>query len=89
MSKFYTTEKGVHHTDQQVAEIRRNKHAEHLNYFYGDHWSIFEDKEHRCFIEFDVGHFASEFIVRELSRDDYTALKNDKSLFNTVIRQFK
>ncbi len=88
MSKFYTMKKGVYPTDEQVAETRRKKHAEHLDYFYGNYWSIFVDKDHRCFIEFDVGHFASNFIVRQISHDDYAALKNDTSLFNSVIRQF-
>lgn len=86
MSQFYTMKKGVYPTDEQVAETRRKAHAEHLDYSYGDHWSIFEDKEYRCFIEFDVGHFASEFIIREISRDDYSALKNDKSLFTNIIK---
>ena len=86
MSKHYAMKNGVYPTDEQVAKTRRKVHAYHLDYFYGDYWSIFEDKEHRCFIEFDVSHFASKFITREVSRDDYTALKNDKSLFNRVIR---
>ena len=46
MSKFYTMKKGVYPTGERVAETRRKKHAEHLDYFYGDYWSIFVDKDH-------------------------------------------
>lgn len=89
MSNNYTKKKGQYPTNEQLAETRRKKHAKHLDYFYGDHWSIFEDKDHRCFIEFDAGHFASEFIVREISRDDYAALKKEKNLFHKIIRSLK
>lgn len=78
--------KGVYPTQEQVAEARRKTHADHLDYFYGDYWSIFEDKNNRFFLEFDVGHFASKFVVREISGEDYNALKNDKSLFDSVRR---
>lgn len=80
MSKLYNP------TNEQLAETRRKVHADHLDYFYGNHWSIFEDKKHRCFIEFDVGHFAAKFVVKEISRDDYKALKNDKSLFDKIVK---
>lgn len=86
MNKYYTMRQGVYPTEEQVTEARRKKHAKHLDYFYGDYWSIFEDEEHRFFIEFDVGHLASKFVVREITGDDYRALKNDKSLFNKVRR---
>ena len=49
-------------TKKQTSEFRRKKHANHLDYFYGDYWSIFEDKNHKFFLEFDVGHFASKFV---------------------------
>lgn len=88
MSKFYSTKEGVYPTDEQVAGTRQKKHANHLDYFYGDYWSIYMDKDHRCFIECDIGHFASKFIVRQISREDYAALKKDKSLFESVVRQF-
>lgn len=75
---------GVYPTEEQMAEARRKKHADDLDYFYGDYWNIFEDKNHRFFLEFDIGHFATNFVVREISGDDYRALKNDKSLFDRV-----
>ncbi len=86
MSKYYTMKQGVCPTEEQVVEARRKKHAKHLDYFYGDYWSIFEDEDHRFFVEFDVGHFASKFVVREITGDDYRALKNDKGLFDKVRR---
>lgn len=88
MSKFIHNEKGVYPTDELVAEARWKKHANHLDYFYGDYWLIYKDKDHRCFIEFDIGHFASKFIVRQISHDNYVALKKDNSLYNSLIRQF-
>ena len=44
-------------------------------------------KENKHFLEFDAGHFASEFIVREISKDDYESLKKDKSLYIQISRK--
>lgn len=87
MSEYYKLKKVEPPTEAQLSERQEKKHADHLDYFYGDHWSIFIDKANKCFLEFDVGHFASEFIVREISHDDYGSLKKDKSLFTQVSRK--
>lgn len=71
-------------TDEELAKNRKEIHADHLDYFYGDNWCIFIDKESACFITFDVGHFISEFITQEISYDDYNSLKKDKSLFSKI-----
>jgi hypothetical protein len=89
MSEHYKLKKIVPPTEAQLAERREKIHADHLDYFYGDHWSIFIDKANRCFLEFDVGHFASEFIVREITRKDYDSLKRDKSLFTQISRKVR
>lgn len=76
--------KDIKPSKEKMAEVRRKKHANHLDYFYGNHWCIFEDEDHKFFLEFDVGHFASKFIAHEISSDDYKKLKNDKSLFDII-----
>jgi hypothetical protein len=87
MSKYYTSEDVVPPTEAQMLEKREIIHADHLDYFYGDHWNIFIDKSNKSFLEFDIGHLASNFIVREISRQDYDLLKTDTSLFSTVSRK--
>ncbi|MCG9685258.1 hypothetical protein L1D31_22335 [Vibrio sp. Isolate23] len=71
-------------TETQLSEMRATKHADHLDYFYGEHWNTFINRDHKCFLEFDVGHFASEFIVREITYEHYCSLKKDKSLFEAI-----
>lgn len=89
MSKHYTLTKVVPRTKAQIADRREEIHADHLDYFYGDHWSIFIDKFNVCFLEFDIGHFASKFIVREITIEDYDSLKRDKSLFTQISRKVR
>ncbi len=84
MSKFCTTKPGKYPTDEETAEHRKKKHIGHAEYFYGNYWCCFMDDSGKCFLEFDVGHFASEFITRKISREDYEALKQDESLFNDI-----
>lgn len=86
MSEFYKLKEIEPPTEDQMHERREKAHADHLDYFYGDHWNVFIDKVNRCYLEFDIGHFASEFVIREISRDDYDSLKMDKSLFDKISR---
>jgi hypothetical protein len=86
MSKYYTLVEVDSPTEAEMSERREKIHADHLDYFYGNHWNIFIDKENKCFLEFDVGHLASKFIVKEISRKDYDSLKTDTSLFDKISR---
>ena len=74
-------------TEAQLKQKRDKIHSDHLEYFYGDNWCIFIDKFNKCFLEFDAGHFSSEFIVREISPKDYDLLKKDKSLYIEISRK--
>jgi len=89
MSEYYKLEEVDQPTDAQLLKRRETKHADHLGYFYGDHWNIFIDKENKCFLEFDIGHFSSEFIIREITHESYNLLKNDKSLFEKISRNVR
>jgi len=72
---------------EQLKQIRDETHKDHLEYYYGDHWCIFIDINEKCFLEFDVGHFASRFIIREISKKDYDELKDDKSQYTKISRK--
>lgn len=74
--------------EQEIIKSRKLAHAEHIDYFYGDYWCIFMDKDKKCFLEFDKGHFASEFVIKEISLEDYNSLKTDKSQYQRVIQTF-
>ena len=74
-------------TKAELKERRDKAHGDHLEYFYGAGWCVYIDKENKYFLEFDAGHFASEFIVREISKDDYESLKKDKSLYIQISRK--
>lgn len=86
MSEYYKLKEIEPPTEAQMHERREKIHADHLDYFYGDHWNIFIDKTNKYYLEFDIGHFASEFVIREISRNDYESLKRDKSLFEQISR---
>ena len=70
--------------EEKTTELRRKKHKDHLDYFYGDYWNIFIDADEKCYLEFDKGHFATDFVVREITRVEYDSLKNDKTLFKSI-----
>ena len=84
MSKYYTQKPLAYPTEERVAEKRAEKHKNHIDYFYGSYWNIFIKEDGRCFLEFDIGHFATEFIIREIPKKDYDALKADTSLFEKI-----
>jgi len=86
MSEYYKLKKFDPPTEAQMHERREEAHADHLDYFYGDHWNIFIDKANKCYLEFDIGHFASEFVIREISCNEYESLKKDKSSFERISR---
>jgi len=75
--------------DLRIVNARSKAHADPLDYFYGDYWCIFEDRDHNYFLEFDIGRFATNFKAHEISSDDYYALKNDKSLYDKVRRNLE
>jgi len=89
MSDYYTVKKVELPTKSQIEEKRALLHAEHLDYFYGDFWSIYIEKDSRCYLEFDVGHLATKFITREISKEDYESLKSDKALFKIISRKVR
>ena len=84
MNQYYKSVEIELPTNAQLLEKREIKHSEHLGYFYGEHWNIYINRENRCFLEFDVGHFSPEFIVREITYENYCSLKEDKYLFNKI-----
>jgi len=89
MSNYYTLKKVELPTKSQIEEKRALLHAEHLDYFYGDFWSIYIEKDGGCYLEFDEGHLATKFITREISKEDYESLKSDKTLFKIISRKVR
>lgn len=74
----------MNHIAENTRKTREKIHADHLDYFYGEYWCIFIDKSNKCFLEFDIGRFGSQFITREISKEDYDSLKEDTSKFNSI-----
>ena len=60
---------------------RKKKHIEHLEYFYGDYWSVFMDKNRKCYLEIPIGTIWTEWVIREISLEDYISLKEDESRY--------
>ena len=71
-------------TDEELQKKREEIHREHLDYFYGDYWSIYIDANNRYFLEHDTGHFATNFVTKQISKSTYRKLKSDPSSFDKL-----
>ncbi len=71
-------------TDEEVQRARQEAHKDHLDWFYGDYWDIFIDKRNRFFLEHDVGHLDTKFIITEISETTYNLLKAEPSRFDEL-----
>jgi hypothetical protein len=63
---------------------RAKAHENHLEYMYGDYWTIYIDKNQVHYLELDIGHLIPEFISVRITKEDYESLKDDLSTFKTI-----
>lgn len=56
---------------------RPKKHSESDNEIVGDYWRVWIEND-RCFYEYDAGHFASKFVVFEITKEDFVLIKSGK-----------
>ena len=64
-----------------------NKKDSFREYVIGQHWFIFIDEKGDCFIEFDVGHFASKFVHAKITAKEYRDLAKNFRLYNFIVNK--
>ncbi|EHK9078635.1 hypothetical protein KCU32_004478 [Vibrio parahaemolyticus] len=89
MSKHYSESPFVYPGDSDVSKTRSAKHQKHLNYFYGDFWCVYEDRENHCYLEFDKGHFGVDLTKVLISRSEYKQLISSETSIEVVLARYQ
>ncbi|WCP68561.1 hypothetical protein LYZ37_07490 [Vibrio tubiashii] len=89
MSKYYSESPLVYPSDSDVSNTRSAKHENHLDYFYGDFWCVYEDRENKCYLEFDKGHFGVDLTTVLISRSEYKELISSETSIEVVLARYR